>query len=114
MHKESRTIVVSSGGMYTQKLVTKDIFMTKDFDGTAQYARNKRQQVCMMEEFQRRYPDKGLFVSMHPGWVQTDMGGSHAAVSPPDSAAGILRVVAGLTAEDNGKFYIYNGEIHPW
>ena len=71
MHKESRTIVVSSGGMYTQKLVTKDIFMTKDFDGTAQYARNKRQQVCVMEEFQRRYPDKGLFISMHPGWVDT-------------------------------------------
>ena len=71
MHKDSRTIVVSSGGMYTQKLVTKDIFMTKEFDGTAQYARNKRQQVCMMEHFAKVCPDKGLFISMHPGWVDT-------------------------------------------
>lgn len=53
-------------------------------------------------------------ISMHPGWVQTDMGGSHAAVTPPDSAAGILQVIASLTMADNGKFYIYNGEIHPW
>lgn len=53
-------------------------------------------------------------ISMHPGWVQTDMGGPTAAVTPPDSAAGILNVVAGLTAADNGKFYIYNGDIHPW
>ncbi len=53
-------------------------------------------------------------ISMHPGWVQTDMGGSSAAVTPPDSAAGILNVAANLTAADNGKFYIYNGEIHPW
>ena len=51
MHPESRTITVSSGGMYTQKLVNEDIYMTKDFDGTTQYARNKRQQICMMEEF---------------------------------------------------------------
>ena len=55
-----------------------------------------------------------ITISMHPGWVQTDMGGAHAAVTPPDSAAGILKVAMGLTAEDNGKFYIYNGEIHPW
>ncbi|MEM9777344.1 MAG: SDR family oxidoreductase, partial [Chloroflexota bacterium] len=53
-------------------------------------------------------------ISMHPGWVQTDMGGSNAAVTPPDSAAGILNVISKLTPADNGKFYIYNGEIHPW
>ncbi|MFT5193938.1 MAG: NAD(P)-dependent dehydrogenase (short-subunit alcohol dehydrogenase family) [Candidatus Promineifilaceae bacterium] len=55
-----------------------------------------------------------VVISMHPGWVQTDMGGANAAVTPHDSAAGILKVAAGLTADDNGKFYIYNGEIHPW
>ena len=43
----------------------------EDFDGTAQYARNKRQQLCIMEEFGKKYPSKGLFVSMHPGWSDT-------------------------------------------
>ena len=71
MHEKSRTIVVSSGGMLTQKLINDDLYMEKNFDGTAQYARNKRQQVCMVEEFARLYKDKGLFLSMHPGWVDT-------------------------------------------
>lgn len=48
MHHNSKVIVVSSGGMYTEKLITDDIYMEKKFDGTSQYARNKRQQVCMM------------------------------------------------------------------
>jgi hypothetical protein len=34
--------------MLTQKLVTDDLYMqTEDFDGTIQYARNKRQQICI-------------------------------------------------------------------
>jgi dehydrogenase/reductase SDR family protein 12 len=68
----SRTISVSSGGCLTQELETEDIFMEKeDFDGTTQYARNKRQQLCLMEEFGKMYASKGLFVSMHPGWSDT-------------------------------------------
>jgi dehydrogenase/reductase SDR family protein 12 len=48
LHKESRVITVSSGGMLTQKLVTDDLYMDEDkFDGTTQYARNKRQQICI-------------------------------------------------------------------
>jgi NAD(P)-dependent dehydrogenase (short-subunit alcohol dehydrogenase family) len=56
-----------------------------------------------------------ITVSMiHPGWVKTDMGGPGADITPQDSAAGIMAVIAGLTAEDTGKFYKWNGEIHPW
>lgn len=48
--QQSRTIAVSSGGALTQKLETKDYYMeADDFDGTDQYARNKRQQLVMME-----------------------------------------------------------------
>ncbi len=49
MHEKTKTIIVSSGGMLTQPLVNDDIYMKKDFDGTAQYARNKRMQVIMAE-----------------------------------------------------------------
>lgn len=51
---------------------------------------------------------------MHPGWVKTDMGGPHAQLSVEDSASGIRNVIAGLTKADSGKFYKWNGEIHPW
>ena len=50
----------------------------------------------------------------HPGWVQTDMGGAHAAVTPRDSAAGILRLAEDLTLDNTGMFYLYSGEEHPW
>jgi len=71
LHDKSKVIIVSSGGMYTSPLVNKDIFMKEEFDGTVQYARNKRMQVILTEEFAKLYKDKGVFVSMHPGWVDT-------------------------------------------
>lgn len=51
---------------------------------------------------------------MHPGWVKTDMGGPNAELTPEESAEGIRNVIAGMTKEDSGKFYKWNGDIHPW
>ena len=51
---------------------------------------------------------------MHPGWVQTDMGGPTAEITAEESASGIRNVISGLTKEDSGNFYKWNGDIHPW
>ncbi|MCC5885900.1 MAG: SDR family oxidoreductase [Gammaproteobacteria bacterium] len=51
---------------------------------------------------------------MHPGWVKTDMGGPNAQLTPEESAEGIRNVIAGMSKADSGKFYKWNGEIHPW
>ena len=51
---------------------------------------------------------------MHPGWVKTDMGGPNAEITADESAAGIISVIAQMTKDDSGKFYKWNGEIHPW
>jgi NAD(P)-dependent dehydrogenase (short-subunit alcohol dehydrogenase family) len=53
-------------------------------------------------------------VVFHPGWVQTDMGGSGAPVSPPDSVSGMRAKIATLTAADSGHFFNYNGQPIPW
>ena len=53
-------------------------------------------------------------VTLHPGWVRTDMGGPGAAVSPEQSAAGLRRVVAGLRPRDSGRFLRYDGTENPW
>jgi len=55
-----------------------------------------------------------ICISMHPGWVKTDMGGPIAAVTMPDSAVGIRRVVGGLQSSNNGRFYDYVGDEIPW
>lgn len=51
---------------------------------------------------------------LHPGWVATDMGGSSAPVKPPESVAGMRKVIAGLTPAESGMFFGYDGERLPW
>lgn len=53
-------------------------------------------------------------VALHPGWVQTDMGGKTAPMTPQDSVAGLKRVLDGLTQKHSGKFLNHDGEEIPW
>ena len=55
-----------------------------------------------------------LVVALHPGWVQTDMGGAGATVTPADSVAGLLRVIDGLKQTDSGRFLDWRGQSLPW
>lgn len=59
-------------------------------------------------------PEGVIAVAIHPGWVQTDMGGAEAPLTAEVSAAAILTTVEGLTAADNGRFLTWTGETHPW
>ncbi|KGE04631.1 Short chain dehydrogenase [Pseudohaliea rubra DSM 19751] len=59
--------------------------------------------------------DEGVTaIAMHPGWVQTDMGGPDASLSTEASVAGILRVIDGLKPGDSGRLLTYAGEELPW
>lgn len=51
---------------------------------------------------------------VHPGWVQTDMGGKGAAIDTQTSVTGLRRVIAGLKPERSGSFFNYDGEELPW
>ncbi len=53
-------------------------------------------------------------VVLHPGWVQTRMGGANAPVQPRESISGMLRVIDGLTQQDSGEFLDFKGERVPW
>ncbi|MCF4099869.1 SDR family oxidoreductase [Maritalea mediterranea] len=57
---------------------------------------------------------KAIVTLFHPGWVQTDMGGSNAEITPSESADGLFKTIAGLTKADSGKFLKWNGDVHPW
>ncbi|MEO1082239.1 MAG: SDR family oxidoreductase [Pseudomonadota bacterium] len=53
-------------------------------------------------------------IVMHPGWVQTDMGGPNATVDTPTAVQGIRRVIEGLTPADSGRLLTYEGAELPW
>jgi NAD(P)-dependent dehydrogenase (short-subunit alcohol dehydrogenase family) len=56
-------------------------------------------------------------VSLHPGWVQTDMGGAQAAIDPTRSVAGmreVLKQAAASREAFNGRFYQYDGTPLEW
>ncbi|HEX6663185.1 MAG TPA: SDR family NAD(P)-dependent oxidoreductase [Gaiellaceae bacterium] len=69
----SRVIVVASGGMYTQPLDVDALDpQPAAYDGTKAYARCKRAQVVLTEEWTRDLLDTGITVNaMHPGWADT-------------------------------------------
>jgi NAD(P)-dependent dehydrogenase (short-subunit alcohol dehydrogenase family) len=53
-------------------------------------------------------------VTFHPGWVQTDMGGSGADLTAADSVRGMRGTLAGITSSANGAFLNYDGSAIPW
>lgn len=54
------------------------------------------------------------FVVMHPGYVKTDMNDGQGNITPDQSGAGLMKVITGLDASDNGKFYDWQGNDLPW
>jgi predicted Zn finger-like uncharacterized protein len=60
-------------------------------------------------------PPRGItVVAVHPGWVQTDMGGPAAALTPAESVAGLADVVLGLGPASNGGFLNHDGAPIAW
>ncbi|KAH1175644.1 hypothetical protein KIL84_022169 [Mauremys mutica] len=55
-----------------------------------------------------------LCISLHPGWIQTDMGGDMAPLQIQEAIPGILSVLANLSEKDNGSFLDGQGGTLPW
>lgn len=59
--------------------------------------------------------DRGIiFAAFHPGWVQTDMGGPTADITPEESAVALKQNIDALTREQNGAYLNFDGAIIPW
>ena len=51
---------------------------------------------------------------LHPGWVQTSMGGAAAPTPVRESTAGLVHLIDGLGRDDNGGFFDFTGKELPW
>ena len=55
-----------------------------------------------------------VVLSLHPGWVKTDMGGPSAPTEKRESAAGLIKTIRSATREQSGGFYNFRGENLSW
>ncbi len=58
--------------------------------------------------------DSIAVVMLHPGWVQTDMGGSAAHLTMAESASAICSTIYELTLADTGRFITWDNQTHAW
>jgi len=83
--------------------------------GTPSYDISKAAQNMATALLAAALRERGIVVvALHPGWVQTDMGGAGATVTPADSVSGLLRVIGGLKQADSGRFLDWRGQSLPW
>jgi NAD(P)-dependent dehydrogenase (short-subunit alcohol dehydrogenase family) len=53
-------------------------------------------------------------VVVNPGWVRTDMGRSHATLTPADSVKRLRDLIETWGPAQSGKFYNHDGREYPW
>ena len=53
-------------------------------------------------------------VSLHPGWVQTDMGGPNAEIGTDESVSGLKSILQSAGRAQSGQFIEFNGNSIPW
>ena len=76
--EDSRLVIVSSGGMLSQKLPTwETITCTGDksdeeYNGVTAYAYAKRAQVVLAEKWAKQFSKETKVVTAHPGWTITE------------------------------------------
>lgn len=55
-----------------------------------------------------------VVIVIHPGWVQTDMGGSGASLSAEHSISSMLKVIDEIGMADSGRYLQWDGAELPW
>ena len=78
------------------------------------YRASKAAANSVLKDLSLQLAGRAVCVSLHPGWVRTDMGGSAADLDVATSAADLRRLLAGLTADDNGRFLNHDGQPIDW
>ena len=83
--------------------------------GTPSYCAGKAAQNMLGAQLAQALAPRGIVVlQLHPGWVQTDMGGPQAPLAAGEAVAGLLQVIDRATPAQSGGFLDWRGEPLPW
>ncbi|VVO45349.1 SDR family oxidoreductase [Pseudomonas fluorescens] len=81
----------------------------------ALYKASKAALNSMTNSFVTQLGEQTLTVlSLHPGWVKTDMGGEGADIDVDTSTRGLIDQVNAYTGKGGHHFVNYRGETIPW
>jgi len=106
-----KQIVAISTGMGSMEALGSTI----GFGTAYQYRTSKAALNMAMSILAREVQPKGISVVIFsPGWVQTDMGGANAALTPEQSIGGMRKVLEGNPMDLTGKFLGHDGATWPW
>jgi NAD(P)-dependent dehydrogenase (short-subunit alcohol dehydrogenase family) len=84
------------------------------YGGSYAYCASKAGATNLARNLAKELAGRVAVGAYHPGWVQTDMGGPNAAVTPKDSAAGLLARFDALSPQTTGVFEDYKGDAIPF
>ncbi len=85
------------------------------YGGFYAYAAAKAGLNRMMRSVSIDLRPRGIIIGLvHPGYVQTDMGGPNAEITPEESATGVRTLAEHWPIEKSGEFMKWTGEPHSW
>jgi NAD(P)-dependent dehydrogenase (short-subunit alcohol dehydrogenase family) len=106
-----KQIVAISSGMGS----VQDLEKTIGFGAAYQYRTTKTALNMAMSLLAKDVEPRGIsVVILSPGWVQTDMGGANAELTPAQSIRGMRQVLSRNPKELAGKFMSYDGTTWAW
>ena len=102
-----------------KKLVTLSSKMGSIDDNTSggsyMYRSTKTAVNMVMKSLSIDLKPSGIAVAtLHPGWVETDMGGPNALIDTQTSVAGLRKVIDQLNLNNTGRFIAYDGKEIGW
>lgn len=87
----------------------------KSDGGNYSYAGSKAALNMMTRALAFEVASRGItVVAVHPGWVETQIGGFQAEMSPAESARELRNLERSLSPEQSGSFLNYDGSNHSW
>ncbi|KAH8084270.1 hypothetical protein HD553DRAFT_350472 [Filobasidium floriforme] len=103
--KDKKVIFISSGVASLTRTVK------KSFGPMAPYAMSKTGLNMVVALYSVELSDEGFTcLAFDPGHVQTDMGGGHAPLTPPESIKNMIAKISSVSPEVNGKFFAVKGD----